>query len=75
MAWRAPLLKDLPIRAFHGDQDTVVAIDYSLLMVRGVNRWGGHAELTVLPGVDHNSWTYAYEETDLIPWLAAQTRK
>lgn len=74
MAWRASAIGDLPIRAFHGDNDDVVSIDYSIRMVSAVNQNGGHANLTILPGVGHDSWTYAYEKTDLISWLATQTR-
>lgn len=75
MAWNAGQLKDLPIRAFHGDCDTTVEPQYSLQMVQAVNRAGGHATLTLYPGVEHDSWTYTYEQTDLIEWLVAQKRK
>ena len=74
MSWRTESLKNLPIRAFHGDQDTVVPLEYSLLMVRAVNARGGNAQLTVYPGVAHDSWTPAYEQSDLIEWLIAQKR-
>ena len=75
LTWRAGLLKNLPIRAFHGDADTCVPLCNSEAMVEAVNLCGGHAELTIFPGVDHNSWTPAYCDTDVIPWLASQTRK
>ena len=75
MSWCAPRLKELPIRAFHGDNDPSVPPDYSLLMVQAVNAAGGHASLTLLPGVGHDCWTETYARTDLLPWLAAQTRK
>ena len=75
LTWRAGLLKDLPIRAFHGDADTCVPLCNSEAMVEAVNLCGGHAELTIFPGVDHNSWTPAYCDTDVIPWLVSQTRK
>jgi len=75
MAWNAGQLKNLPIRAFHGDCDTTVEPVASLQMVRAVNRTGGHATLTLYPGVEHDSWTYTYEQTDLIEWLVAQKRK
>lgn len=75
MSWRGDLPKRVPIRAFHGDLDRTVPLEYSLMMVRAVNAAGGHAELTVYPGVQHDSWVQAYEESDLIPWLVAQRRK
>lgn len=75
MAWCGERLRELPIRAFHGDCDEVVEPQYSLQMVQGVNRAGGHAVLTLCPGVEHDCWTYAYEQTDLLVWLARQKRK
>lgn len=59
-----------PIRAFHGDADTIVPPVYSRLMVDAVNEHGGNATLTLYPDCDHNCWTETYEKTDIIPWLA-----
>ncbi len=70
LSWRCSLVKDLPIRAFHGTADTVVPPVYSSLMVDAVNQNGGRASLTLFENVPHNSWDQAYEQTDLIPWLA-----
>jgi len=69
MAWRAPVLKNIPIRAFHGTADTVVLPERSVEMVNAVKKAGGNAELTLYDGVGHNSWVNAYEQTDLIEWL------
>ncbi len=75
MVWRAGALKNLPIRAFHGDCDSTVLPEYSLEMVRAVNAAGGHAELTLYPGVGHDSWNNAYGQSDVLEWLAAQKRR
>lgn len=64
-----------PVRAFHGDEDDLVPLENSLLMVDAIKKNGGHAELTIYHGCGHNSWTPAYETTDLIPWLIAAKRK
>ena len=74
LTWRAGLLRTLPLRVFHGAVDSVVPLTYSQLMVDAVNAAGGHADLTVFPGVDHDSWIPAYRDTDVIDWLAAQRR-
>ena len=63
-----------PIRAFHGDADSVVPLAYSQIMVDAVNARGGNASLTIYHGCDHGSWVPAYEQTDLIPWLVASVR-
>lgn len=74
MAWRAGLLKDLPLRVFHGGVDSVVPVICSQMMVDAVNKAGGHAELTVFPGVDHDSWVPTFRDTDVIEWLISQKR-
>jgi predicted peptidase len=75
MIWLAHLLKDIPIRAFHGTDDTVVLPSGSIEMVNAVNEAGGKAQLTLYDGVGHDSWVQAYEQTDLIKWLAEQVKR
>ena len=74
MSWRADRLKTLPIRAFHGENDGVVPPSHSVEMVDKVNRAGGEAELTLYPGVGHDSWKKAYE-SGVIEWMLLQRRK
>ncbi|MBR6524552.1 MAG: dienelactone hydrolase family protein [Clostridia bacterium] len=74
MTFSARRLTDTPVRAFHGGKDTVVPLHESQRMVDAVNAAGGKAELIVVSSAGHNSWEFAYEETNLIPWLAAQKR-
>ncbi len=73
-SWRASVLRDMPVWAFHGDADNVVPIENSQMMVDGVNKAGGNAKFTVFPGVEHNSWDPAYLTTDVIEWLLEQKR-
>lgn len=75
MSWRAGLLKDMPIRAFHGGKDDAVPCSNSMEMVDAINDNGGCAELTIFHNVRHDSWTAAYEKTDLIEWLIKTERK
>lgn len=62
-----------PIWAFHGEDDGCVSCWNSKLMVDAVNKNGGNAKLTTYPGVGHGSWVNAYEQDELIPWIAAQS--
>ena len=73
-SWRAPLLKDMPIWAFHGDVDSVVPISYSETMVEAIKKSGGNVKFTVFPGVNHNSWDSAYQTTDVVKWLTEQRK-
>ena len=73
--WRAELLKNLPIRAFHGEQDAIIKCFYSQDMVEAVNAAGGHAELTIYPDLRHDCWTRTYADDGLIGWMMEQRRK
>lgn len=77
LSWRCPALAEarMPIRAFHGDADPMVPVRNSIEMVERVNAAGGNAELTIYPGVVHNSWDKTYGETDVLDWLLAQKRE
>lgn len=74
MSWRASLLKNMPVRAFHGGKDPVVPPEYSRLMVDAVNAAGGNAQLTIFPEDEHNCWDDTYQHTDVISWMLAQKR-
>ena len=74
MYWNADQLKDLPIWAFHGVQDTVVYAEESIKMVKAINQYGGNAKLTVFSQDSHDSWTNAYNTKELWTWLFEQKR-
>ncbi|MBO5897675.1 MAG: prolyl oligopeptidase family serine peptidase [Clostridia bacterium] len=59
-----------PIRTFHGDADRTVPIQYTYMMADALNARGGNVDMVVFHGCDHDSWTRAYEQTDLVSWLA-----
>lgn len=75
MAWRSDALTDTPMRVFHGGKDDTVLPARSEEMVNIINHRGGNATLQIFPDVWHDSWTPAYETTDLIEWLASASRK
>lgn len=75
LSFRAGNLRTTPIRAYHGTADELVPAVYSTLMTEAVLACGGHAELTLFPGLGHNEGIeYAYGHTDMIDWLLAQRR-
>jgi lysophospholipase L1-like esterase/dienelactone hydrolase len=70
----AAVAKGVPVWAFHGLADNVVPPARSQEMIAALRAAGGTAALTEYPGVAHDSWTFAYSEPSLLPWLFAQRR-
>ena len=71
---KAPLIKNLPIWAFHGSIDPTVPVAGSRLMIAALKKAGGKPEYTEYPGVGHESWVPALKEPGLLPWVFAQKR-
>lgn len=69
---RACELKDVPVWAFHGDRDDIVAPSGSFAMVEAIHACGGDARLTIYPGTGHDAWTRTYEDSALYYWLLQQ---
>jgi|SRR5580658_3736588 poly(3-hydroxybutyrate) depolymerase len=58
-----------PIWLFHGSDDPVVPPRESELMFDAVKAAGGHIRLWIYQGLQHDSWTRAYNEPELPRWL------
>jgi predicted peptidase len=70
----ADRIKDIPIWAFHGADDSTVPVQCSRSMIEMIKKAGGNPRYTEYPGVGHNSWDLAYAEPDLLSWLFSQSR-
>lgn len=69
----AARLVDVPIWAFHGDQDEAVPVERTRRMIKAIIDAGGEPKYTEFPGVGHNSWTPAYSDPNgLLPWMFEQ---
>ena len=70
-------LKDLPVWAFHGDDDGAVPLRGDVDMVDAVRACHGSVKpkLTVYPATDHFSWIPAYDDPALWRWLSEQRRE
>ena len=67
-------MRQVPVRAYHGDADTVVPLAAQQACVDALRACGGKVEWIVLHGVGHDAWTRAYADPALVPWLMAQAR-
>ena len=67
-------MKDIPVWAFHGEDDESVPVEASRSMVKALQEAGGQAKLIVYPGVEHDSWSQTYENPELYEWFLRQRR-
>ena len=65
-------LVNVPIWAVHGDADPIVPVDTSRTMIEVIRAAGGNPKYTELRGVGHDSWTPAYADLGVIPWMFEQ---
>ncbi len=64
----------LPVWAFHSADDTSTPVDGDRRMVDTINRLGGRAYLTEINSTQHDCWTAAFHDYDLLDWLLYQRR-
>ena len=63
-------LKKMPIRLYHGADDSVVPVSFSRDAFYELKAAGSSVvEITEYPGVGHNSWDSAFGSGDFLEWL------
>ncbi len=65
----AEKLKDLPIWAWHGDDDHAVLVHRSREKIDALKSAGATPRFTEIAGGDHDSWKVAYADDRLIAWM------
>ena len=68
--------KEVPMWIFHGEKDPVVSPEpnrelYKALMTAGAK----DVTYSEYPGVAHDSWTNAFAEPKLLPWLFSHKKR
>src|SRR3989442_91030 len=71
-AYVATHLASTPVWLFHGAADRTVPPTDSRGLAEALRRAGAPARYTEYPGVGHNSWESAYNESELWRWLFSQ---
>ena len=74
MEWRAKRLVKMPVRIYHGLEDSAVPVERSKSLAEAFRSVGNEPEVFLYEGVDHDVWNIAYEKTDCIEWLASKVR-
>jgi predicted peptidase len=64
--------KHVPIWTFHGAKDETVHPDQTRKMIEALKKAGGKPKYTEYKKAAHDSWTPAYNEPALFPWLFRQ---
>ena len=62
-------IKDLPVWAIHGADDTVFSVAKGQQPVDALKEAGGNVQFTVLQGHDHDTWTDTYSDPKFYDWL------
>ena len=66
----APKLLDIPIWAFHGEEDPTVRPAWSIDICRAIEEQGGEKiRLSLFPDAEHDVWTPAYKDPEFYRWL------
>lgn len=72
---QAKKLKHIPIWVFHGEKDSVVAPDFSTLMVTALKNSGAkEVKYTNYPEAGHDSWTETAANPKVWEWLFSKQR-
>lgn len=73
VSWRVgDKFKGKKIRIFHSVDDDSVPYLYSVIMAQRARKTEADVEFTTYTDKGHGCWDAAYEDTDLIEWLAKQ---
>lgn len=72
---KACSIKNMPIWTFHGDQDGIVSINLTNIMVQALKACSGTPKFTIYKGVGHDSWTQTYNNSEVINWMMAQRKQ
>jgi predicted peptidase len=67
-------LIDIPLWAFHGEDDKVVPPDRTRNMIRALRDSGGYPSYTEYKNTGHNSWTRTFTNDDVLSWLFNQKK-
>jgi len=71
---KVSLYSELPLWNFHGVQDPVVPVSLSRDAVRALRKQGSEVIYTEYEDGEHDIWTRAFENPELIPWIFKQKK-
>lgn len=66
--------KSVKFRIFHGDDDQIVPVEGSREAYKALKSVGAEVDYIELPGINHGSWTAAFNDSKFMEWLFSQRR-
>ncbi|MDX1943810.1 MAG: prolyl oligopeptidase family serine peptidase [Pirellulaceae bacterium] len=70
----AEKIAQTPVWAFVGDKDRAELVENNRELAAALKKAGAKAELTVYPGIGHDSWTETYDNPKVYEWLLSHER-
>jgi predicted esterase len=67
-------IKDLPVWAIHGADDTIVPLSLAQKPVDLLKQAGGNVQFTILENHDHDVWTDTYTDPQFYDWFLQHKR-
>ena len=75
MEWRSNVIRDIPLKIYHGEKDLTVPVSHSKEMYAAlINNGAKNVELILYPDGGHGIWVKVYEETEAINWLISHKK-
>jgi len=71
----ASRMKDVALWIFHGEDDQVVSVNASRMIVQALEAEGASPKYTEYENAGHGIWGLAYNEPDFLPWLFGQQKE
>jgi predicted esterase len=71
----AAKIGNLPVWAFHGEEDNLVPVRFSREMIDAIKKAGGNPKYTEFPDAGHNIWDQVSRTPGLMDWLFEQKRE
>jgi predicted peptidase len=69
-----PAIARVPLWVFQGEDDRSVPVDLVRAMMKQLTKAKANLRYTEYRKADHEVWTRAFAEPDLLPWLSSQMR-
>lgn len=69
---KAAIIRNIPVWAWHGENDTMVPVEGSRAMVAAIEKAGGKPKYTEIPAGGHGVWNRAFADPELYRWLFEQ---